>query len=519
MSDLQALAYADWRGFVNSLRTIRQAPGRLALWTIYSIVIVVFIITRIRTPFRAGGMDIARADYLLCIVVAFLLFTFAYGKSALGIFRSRAEAHFIIGSPVRAPLAAAYLLARDSFARMSRTMTSSLYALFIFAPRSIGAWQIVADVILIGAILIAGFAALVPRQLIEGAWRAVLVWFAAVLSIVLLLPAIRDAALAFPLMAPLAPFARAWLPPWHPGIILVQPNVLWLVLAVAAAAVAIATLSIVSRDAYPELFALSMVRIEHQTREAKRPGLSERMDAVRANQPSRRISSAGTAPPGVLVYIWTSALEFRRVSSVRITAIVTFACVAAGFGLARFARFDDGTMFGSIFSTFLTGTVLFSIVAASALAAELRRPLFWLSSARLFERLATLAISRCWKPAVCSVVFGAAFAFGGGSLSQTLATLVGLPFVFFLETTVGFASFALMPRDIDQRGPLALARVAVAYILVAPPVTVFAIAGFALDLPLPGIVLAAFIGLLESAALLAFAGWRLGGRIDRLAAV
>jgi len=103
---------ADVRAAVNLLRTIRRSPGRLAPWLVYAGAIAFFIGSRFLGPHRVHVRDVDRADYLIAFTLGFLLVTFAIGTSASGLFRTRAEAYFIIGSPVRAPAAAAYLLVR-----------------------------------------------------------------------------------------------------------------------------------------------------------------------------------------------------------------------------------------------------------------------------------------------------------------------------------------------------------------------------------------------------------------------
>ncbi|GAC1408784.1 MAG: hypothetical protein NVSMB64_17360 [Candidatus Velthaea sp.] len=513
MNDVRALAYADWRALVNGVRTIRASPGRLVAWLLYVILIAAFIVTRAIAPAQRVTADLARADYLMCLLAAGLLLSFAFGRSGWGLFRSRVEAHFIVGSPIRAPLAASYLLARDSIARMSRTMTSSVYALFIFAPRSIGGWQAASDVVLIAALLIAGSAILVPRQLVTGAKSAVLAIAGAAIAALAALPAIRDAVVGYSLFAPLAPVA-ARLPAWHPGLVLLTWNAVWVVAAIVAAVAALAWLALVAHDAYPELFALSVARID----DAKR--VSARRGSARAAAGSALpVVSAGAAPRGVLAYVWKSAVEYRRRFSVRALAAIAAGGLGAGYAFARLSRVDDGALFGAFFGVVVTSTIVFSSVAARALAAELRRPMFWLSPAWLIERIGALAVGRWWPSASCAVLAAIGFTAGGGSLVQVLALGVGLPALFFLVNAIGFASFALMPKEMDQRGPLALARIALAYALIVPPVGVFGAATLALDAPLPGLLGATLIGAVEAAALLGFAAWRLDGRIDRLAAI
>lgn len=524
MSDVAALAYADWRGLVNQIRTIRHSPGRLVIWLIFAAVIGFFAVSRFvrhthrETSLLAPGLldsSTIGADVLMCGMIAVALIGIAVGNGSRGLFRTRAEAQFVIGSPVPARVAVVYLLARDSIFQTGRTLLSTAYLLFILTPRELGNWQLGADIALIAAILIATFAIGVPRQLLHGSasfgMRAI-----ALLGIVAIaLPVIRDGLGTFPAYVPHTTAILAVMPAWHPGRVLLQPNLPWLILALALAAGAIGWLSVLATDAYPELLAMSVARFESRSQRLAARIASRQHPSPRSE---RAIQSARTAPAGVLVYLWKSTLDFDRTSSPRTNVFVVAVLLAAGYGFGLLCAIGDGAIFGIGLSFLLMFTFVFSAVASNALALELRRPLFWLSSAWLFERLIALAAGRWWLRASCAALVGIGFTLSGVNAFESVALIVGLPVLFFLDTSVGFAAFAIMPRDADQKGPLALVRTGVAFLLLAPPIVAFGVVFFVANAGVFAFVVGISTALAESLALLALAAWRLDGRIDRLSA-
>jgi hypothetical protein len=101
--------------------------------------------------------------------------------------------------------------------------------------------------------------------------------------------------------------------------------------------------------------------------------------------------------------------------------------------------------------------------------------------------------------------------------------LAGVPaavaLVLYLRA-VGLALYSLFPSTIDQRGPLAMVRMLLTYLLAAPPAVVCAAAGFELyraGMAAPQALYAAvaagiITSLVETLALVAFAAARIAGQ-------
>jgi hypothetical protein len=173
-------------------------------------------------------------------------------------------------------------------------------------------------------------------------------------------------------------------------------------------------------------------------------------------------------------------------------------------------------LFSALIGVTVNVMLLVGISATSALSNEIRRPLFWLASAPLFDRLCALALARIWRTIATLEIVAAGYAAGGGGFVETLVIAAGLPALVALLAAVGFAVYALYPSTADWRGPVAALRLFVSIVLLAPVLALyFLVAAFSSPVIALGAVVA--LALLEAAALLGIAAWRLDGHVDRLA--
>jgi hypothetical protein len=521
VSALRALAYADWRALVNDVRRGVRSPGRITIWLGYLAFLGFFFWSRAaaRGPGSDFGRaaDVARADYFICALLATLVLSMASGLGAVGIFRSRAEARFIIGSPVPAPLAIAYLQAREALARGLRLLFSFIYFIILFGPRQVGLVAVAVDVILGFAIVSAAAAVAVPRRLLPRPAGIACALVCLPLAVLALAPAVRDAVehAPLPLPQPLAGRILAIVPAWHPGHILLEPRPLWLIPVLAIAAGAIAFLASAGRDAYPELYALSMARIDRLDRLRQRPG-----ETVVARAALRGSRNAVPAPSGVLVFVWRSVVEFGRRTKREYVVGGAVLCCIAGFVAARIEKADGEAFFATLAGVVVNVIVFIGIIgitATNTIAGEIRRPLFWLAQAPLFERLCALALARIWSTIVTLELGALSFALGGGSALGTIFFALALPVLVALLAAVGFATFALFPGPVDLRGPVTVLRLALSTVLLIPPFVLAVLVDWLFDAALLGLVLAALLAIVEAGALIGIAAWRLDGHVDRLA--
>jgi hypothetical protein len=518
---LLALAYADRRALINDLRRGLRSPARIAMWIGYLAALGFFFWTRSlghgRTGVHGSAGDLARADYFVCALLATLAFSLASGMGAVGIFRSRAEARFIIGSPVPAPLAIAYLQAREALSRGLRLLFSFVYFIFLFGPRTLGALAVMVDLILGFAIVSAAAAVVVPRRLLPRPAAIACIVVFSPLAVLAIVPALRDIVehSPLPLSKPLVSGVLTLVPAWHPGHVLLEPHPLWLVPVLAVAAAAIVILASAGRDAYPELYALSISRIDRLERWQQRRARSAAVPAVVRGRPH-----SIPAPPGVLVFVWKSVVEFGRRTRREYTIGAAVLCCIAGYAAARLAKADGEEFFVTLGGVIINLIVVIGIVgitATNTIAGEIRRPLFWLARAPLFERLCALALARIWSAVAALELVAIFFAIGGGSALGTLFFALGLPALLALLAAVGFTTFALFPGPVDLRGPVTILRLGLSATLLGPPFVLAVFVTALFDAKLAALIAAVTLALIEAGALMGIAAWRLDGHVDRLA--
>jgi hypothetical protein len=331
-----------------------------------------------------------------------------------------------------------------------------------------------------------------------------------------LLPLLRTFAQRLP-TPPRPPFdaVLAAIPAWHAGGALLEPlgphSLVAFATVVAIAALALAALGFAARDRYPELYTISMERIDRAERmRTRRFG-----GFARSHDLPARVASAGPArvPGGPWVYVWSAWTSYRRTNAPAASAREALLEVGAGFVAARIigAHLDAWIALGS--TTFLMFAMV-SVFSDMRLAHELRKPLFWLSGTTVFERLAALLVAGSWRLLAGIALISAGIAAGGAPPIVPLCVAgIGIPFALLLAAT-GFASYAILPHETDARGAMAALRILATFPAVVPALAVAGAAGFALQSAYAGVAGAAVGAILEAAIIVGLASWLL----DRAAA-
>ena len=510
LAQIRALMFADWCALQTNINRIRRSPGRCFLWCAYALSLIVLTVTRAFIGSSARPTSVLyQADSIVGAVVIAFGYSLVSGRTAIALFRTRVEARFIIGSLVRAPLAIAYLQSREALSAALRYSFVFVYVLFIVAPRSVGVVTALADLVLSIGIFAAGATLAVLRRLLgRGAGFA---WAIVGIALCMLAaaPLARDAVVQLPAYVPpaFAVWILAVIPPWHPGSVLLAPDPRVFAGIITIALAGVCALAAAGRDAYPELYAFAVARIE--LREFARPS------AVRAAVAMHRPAFVIPAP-GALAFVWKSVIEFRRTVRTAYAAGGALTLVVAGFGAAHFFGPHDD-IFPTALAIFANLLVLSGNQLALRLAVELRRPLFWLAPDSLFKRFCGLAVGQTWQRTLASILVGVGYGLGGGSLNRLLLLWLAIPAFIVLVTATGFAAFALFPNVADQRGPAVALRSFSSVLLLIPPAVVFVVAGV-LIAPRVGLIGATLLAFVESGCLIGFAARQLDGRIDRVPA-
>lgn len=523
MTDLAALTYADRRAFVNGLAAIRHRPWRALLWTLWIATIAVFAWLRTRHPappvhgFSLG--ELAAQDFWICgIALVFGVILAAGSPRMTGFFSSRAEALMLVRAPTPAALVTVYLQVRTLGLTLVQSFARFSYLILIGMPVHAGPLGLAREVLLLGAAMVAVASVPLPRALARGPWRIACI--AAGSAIVLLgaLPLVRDGLLLL-VHTPSAVTLAQRLPAWHPGVLLAAvargdlvPVGLMFVLALAAGTI----FTFVARDAYPELYALSIARIELRARmSARRARVELRLPGTLKRTPSMAVRPALR---GAFALVWLETLTWTRRDSPVLSALIAAGAIALGAALALFAR-QNNTLGATItfFIVLANLTVAFASAAGVRLAPDLRRPLFWLGKASLYARLAAWAYASLWRDTIVVLLAVAGYIAVAGGWQVPAALAAGTLALLILTRAVGLAIFALLPNALDQRGPAVGLRLMVAYALVLPAAAPAVVAG-AVTASAPATALVGLLAAIcEAALLVGFSAWRLAGRVDRLA--
>jgi hypothetical protein len=512
MNALRALAYADWRALVNDVRRGFRSPLRLIVWAVYGGSLILFFVSRtvFARTHAAGDTfgDASRADYLICGQVIAAALALAFGAGRVGFFRTLAEARFVIGSSVRAPIALTYLQARHSVSTALRFLSSMFYLAFVAAPRHLAPLTIVTDVLIVGALFSATSAIAMTRKLATDPWPVVCRVLGLLLLAFALVPIVRDLSYQLPIPAALAARIRDFSPAVHPGLVLFVPNVLWLAVPLVVFAIAVLALALGGRDRYPELYALSLSRIDGTTLRAER---RKQRTAAKLKRPARAVHIP--APPGSPVILWKSIVAFRRGVTLRYVALGAAGWIGVGFAVAHVAAAWGHELVGAFSSLAVSALFALTMLSAKSVARELKRPLFWLCDISLFERLGMLVLAQNWRKLLTLEALTVGIAVGGGPPLVLYGTGILLPLLIMLVGTIGLAGYALVP----SAGSAVFARFAISIALLIPVAVSAAVAVAILGTTLAAAAVALFL-ISESIALVGLATWRIDGRVDQLVA-
>jgi hypothetical protein len=520
---LSVLSYGDRHGLVNALRELRRRPVRVATWLLYLIVVAGFAV--LKTAPRSAKFSGDPSLWTIALndaIVSGLAIAFGYVLATgperwLGYFSSRAEALLLMRGTMSPVLVAAYLQVRTILRTLAGGLTRLAYFFILGVPYGTTAHTLVLELAFFGAAASAIASVALPRALARGAARPAMIVLGCTIALVAALPLLADALHLLGLGDTVAALRDLHLP--HPGAALTAlaaGDLRPIAPPLVVAAIATAAFALVARDAYPELYAISLANLDF--RERLRSRRSRPAEAARA--PRARIaiqSSRRSWWQGSLAFIWADALMFSRRVSPLMTAFFATLALAGGAALALFSRRYPELFFVILLGTFPGLCVAVTATVGVRLAPSLRLPLFWLGDATLAARLAAWTFGGFWRDAVLIVLAVI------GYLALEPDPRAGIAFVgalgfLALTRTVGLAVFALLPHAVDQRGPAVLLRTLLSFVLLAPPVVGGVVTAIALPqfAPLAATLAGAVLASAEAAALVIFAAWRLAGHVDAL---
>src|SRR5919201_319976 len=485
---LGALVYVDSHIFFTRLRQILREPRRWILWLIFIGWAAAAIPARLngvrRTPRVELPVQSLLSDAALFIpgiallVVGMLIL--AARQRAPASFRSPADARFICGSALPPRLTVAWL----EFRRVRIAgWRLPIYVLFwvLILPSVFGfpvegaALGAMGIVLIVGLGLVLQLPVFVWQRRAGGFLPGIAGWALVGLGSASLLGAALEVAgepegIAFP----------GWLTSLPPGIWVVSgfAGDAWAMVPLALVfAVAFLLGSQVATDAYPELWESSVRSMTLRRLVRRRGGL----------------------------------VTWRMPGALRLPVSTMVAAVLAGAGLAALSsRFPRGTG-AALTITVVEVIVLVNLVSAFTMAADLRKPLWWLSAASLEERLLVLTLARTLRlfiPFATGIAAAAIVARSWMLLGVGLLVAFG---ILWDLRGMSVATYALLPSPADMRGPGALLRVIAFVALLTPVVVAFALVG-ALTRAIPlALLVASLVAVAEGWLLVRFGSHQLAG--------
>ncbi|MGD0051454.1 MAG: hypothetical protein ABSD03_06500 [Vulcanimicrobiaceae bacterium] len=514
MNAVGALFYGDRRRLGNELRRIRNDPRRLLLWSAYALFLVFFGWMRVRGghvhDLASAAIERGFGDLMLCLILGAMgAVLIGALRSVAGAFSSRTEALLFARATLPPAWIAAYLQARNVAVILARSLTRSAYAVVLIIPRGTAAAALVAYVAVLLCAAVAVLSLVLPVALARGGWLVAARVAGGCFIALGVLVAVGDLAPALGTATPL--------PAWHlAGLIAALTHgALWILLVpLAVAAVTSALFARAVRDAIPELYTLSIERLDGLAQRSTRRELP-----LQARIPRGRTATSSTAPgwaQGTLAFVWLDARAWRRVGPANL-ALTCGLVLVVGAGLGAVARQPDAVLLMTSAITLAMLWLLLGSFGGMRLTREMRRPLFWLGDASLTMRLAAWAFAGLWRDAIVLAVGALGFAVVASHPRQTLDGLVAGLGLAILSRAIGLVVFAILPGTIVQTGPAALLRTALVLLFILPPLFAALIVGFLTVSALAGTVAALLIALGEAVLLTTLAAWRLAGRVDILA--
>ncbi len=512
--DLRALSYLEFRQIVNRVRVTLRSPGRLL---VYVIAIAYFCAVAVSRAHRRPqtAMSAFPEPYAAAAMFAYvtLLGVMAYG-AASGIvraFSSPADARFLTGSSISERTVAIWLQLRRCAMSMARMLFTVLLYALLFSRR--GSTIGIALATLGGTAIAAGLA--VPFLKFRSvAGSATAQGLAGAITVIGVCPTLI---LLASLLAP-SPFAQG-IERLGAGTAidqLLNANAAALAALYAFGVVIVAGAYACGAGLYPDLYAASLRVLAFREKQKRGPGAALVM-AHSYERPRNAGASAGYADAlrGPWTIVWKEWVAFLRSPSMQRTFYLGAAvCVAIGAIFGTIAAASRHPLMESVtFAAVATNMIVVFAAMSSAIGLEgdLRKPLWWIGPDPLWTRLLAWVVGTSWRLAacICASIVGWSVA-ARSPLIAACGIPLGIAAVLYLRA-VGLALYALFPSTIDQRGPLAMMRALLTYIMAAPPAIAGIVTLVFVRQPLAATAAAVAVSLSETLLLVAFAAMRIAG--------
>src|ERR1700736_5172648 len=194
----------------------------------------------------------------------------------------------------------------------------------------------------------------------------------------------------------------------------------------------------------------------------------------------------------------------------RLPAIALLVAVLGGAAIGPLTRTGFGEA-GLLLGPLAYPVVLVSLFTAFRMSADLRKPIWWLSSSTLRARLSVLLVGRSLRLAI-PIAIGLLTA---SAFSASVAfVLIGVPIVIatlWAINAIVLAYYAIMPGSSDMRGPGGCLRMIALFIMLIPIGIAAIVGGIATESGVGSLVAAIVAALAEGWLLVLFAASQLDG--------
>jgi hypothetical protein len=517
VSDFLTLAYLDSHQLLHRVQSIFRSPGRAILYLVIAawFVMMAVLRTHTRSPLLSVNVPEPFASAIMFAFVA-LLGIIMYGAASgfVGVFSSAADARFLCGSRLSETAVVTWLQLRRCASVVLRTAFAVLfYALILPAGRHVSITGVV-GVTIIAATLFTAATAVPMLKLRAVAGARVAQTIAAAIVAAGLLP------VAVLLGSLLNPAFSGWAADVQQSGAGFAINALFhgnpaAIGSFYAAAAGMLALSFVTgRDLYPELYSSSLRVLAYRQRRRRLPGVltAERSYQIGSPAKFRLFESAS----GAWTIAWKEWIAFVRAPGAkRMFFIGLIGCAIAGAILGTAAKQSrDPLDTALVMAASIANMVIIFITIASSfgLAADLRKPLWWMGPDPIWLRLLAWVLATSWRLSVCiaagTIVFAATLGIYG-------VAVAGIPIAIAISIylrSIGLALYALLPSGLDQRGPLAMLRALLTYVFAVPAIAAAVTAGVLTRSFVPAAVAGIACALCEALVLIVFAAARIQGR-------
>ncbi len=289
-------------------------------------------------------------------------------------------------------------------------------------------------------------------------------------------------------------------------------DAVYLTVAYALVAVMCALAYFCTADLFPELYEVSMAAL--QRLHSMRRGLFSRTQQPR--QGGTQIAAPQSEMPpayfsGARMIFWKEWLSFKRGTDWRFTLIMWgFIWALCGSAPLLVSKGSDASLIYTIDINVVNLLLLFVAISSVSLADDLRKPLWWLSSGNLTQRLWAWLGAGAWRLAAGLALGIASAGVAGHRLWLLVLAIPAACFLALYVKTIGLATYSLFPSKMDARGPIMGLRVFLTYFALLPP-AIGAVIGIPFHSLVVGITASLVLLGSEMFALVAFATWRISG--------